>query len=268
MSSGKAREHLLLESHGVRVEVEVQALELLPEITRILPPGHALVREFPEDGHFTIGGADGQYWVQLDGGEIASGVAADVAVQALDAQLRARIALVAPDVIFVHAGVVAVDGHAIALPGRSFSGKTTLVAALVAAGATYYSDEFAVIASDGAVLPYAKPLSIRSDGDRYGAVTPVESLGGAAGEGPTRLALVADLMYRADADWAPRTLTPGAGALALLSNTVPARTRPAQVLAAASRAIGSAKVIAGDRGEADVTARLLLDELRQAVAAP
>ena len=265
MSSGNAREHLLLESHGVRVEVEVQALELLPEITRILPPGHTLVREFPEDGHFTIGGADGQYWVQLDGGEIASGVAADVAVQALDAQLRARIALVAPDVIFVHAGVVAVNGHAIALPGRSFSGKTTLVAALVAAGATYYSDEFAVITRDGTVLPYAKPLSIRSEGNRYGNVTPVEALGGTAGEVPTRLALVADLMYRADAEWAPRTLTPGAGALALLSNTVPARTRPAQVLEATTRAVGTAKVIAGDRGEADVTAHALLRELRAAL---
>ncbi|MCW2959125.1 MAG: hypothetical protein JWP18_1928, partial [Solirubrobacterales bacterium] len=136
----------------------------------------------------------------------------------------------------------------------------------VAAGATYYSDEFAVIASDGSVLPYAKPLSIRSDGDRYGSVTPVEALGGAAGTAPIRLGLVTDLMYRSDAEWMPRRLTPGAGALALLSNTVPARTRPAQVLQASTRAIGGARVIAGDRGEADVTAGLLLDELRQAVA--
>jgi uridine kinase len=41
----------------------------------------------------------------------------------------------------------------IAIPGRSFSGKTSLVTALVRAGAVYYSDEFAVIDRDGLVRP-------------------------------------------------------------------------------------------------------------------
>ena len=35
-------------------------------------------------------------------------------------------------------------GRAIVIPGRTFSGKSTLVAELVRAGATYYSDEYAV----------------------------------------------------------------------------------------------------------------------------
>lgn len=263
MSGGNAREHILLESYGVRLEVEVQAPDLMPEIEAILPPGWQAVREFPEDGHLTIGGEDGLYWVTIDGEHVVGGVPADLAIQALDAQLRARIAFVAPEVIFVHAGVVAVDGRAIALPGRSFSGKTTLVAALVAAGATYYSDEFAVISADGAILPYAKPLSIRGEGDRYGIDTPVGDFGGRAGVVPVRLGLVADLVYREGAAWEPRTLSPGAGALALLSNTVPARSRPAEVLQATTNAIGDARVIAGDRGEAAATAAILLDELAQ-----
>ena len=64
--------------------------------------------------------------------------------------------------IFIHAGVVAQDGVAIALPGVSFAGKTTLVSALVRAGAVYYSDEFAVIDKRGVVNPYPKALSVRA----------------------------------------------------------------------------------------------------------
>jgi hypothetical protein len=48
---------------------------------------------------------------------------------------------------FVHAGIVAWGKAAVLIPGRSFSGKTTLVAELARAGATYYSDEFAVAVS-------------------------------------------------------------------------------------------------------------------------
>jgi hypothetical protein len=41
------------------------------------------------------------------------------------------------------------------LPGKSFAGKTTLVAALVRAGAEYWSDEYAVLDANGDVHPYA-----------------------------------------------------------------------------------------------------------------
>lgn len=263
-AAGGAPERILLESYGVRLEVEVRDPGLMPEVERILPPGWAAVREFPEDGHLTIGhNGEGLYHVIVDGGVIIDGVPAELAVQVLDAQLRARIAVTAPDHVFVHAGVVALGGRALVLPGLSFSGKTTLVAALIAAGATYLSDEFAVLDADGLVHPYAKSLSIRGDGERRGDLTTVEELGGEAGLEPMPIALVAALTYRPGATWAPREVTPGAGALALLGNTVPARTRPEQVLAVISKAVAGARVIEGDRGEADVTARLLLDELQR-----
>ena len=63
------------------------------------------------------------------------------------------------------------------LPGHSFSGKSTLVAALVRAGAVYYSDEFAVLDPDGFVHPYAKALSLD-------VARQVEELGGVAGDEP------------------------------------------------------------------------------------
>ena len=66
------------------------------------------------------------------------------------------------------------------LPAPSFGGKTTLVAALVRAGAIYYSDEFAVLDEQGFVHPYAKPLSIRG-ADNWQVNHSVASLGGVVG---------------------------------------------------------------------------------------
>jgi predicted ATPase len=44
------------------------------------------------------------------------------------------VATEAPRRVFVHAGVVGWKGQAILVPGRSYSGKTTLIAALMKAG--------------------------------------------------------------------------------------------------------------------------------------
>src|SRR5262249_57961124 len=49
-------------------------------------------------------------------------------------------------------------GLAIVVPGRSHTGKSTLVAELVRRGATYWSDEFAVLDDAGRVHPYRRPL--------------------------------------------------------------------------------------------------------------
>jgi hypothetical protein len=79
----------------------------------------------------------------------------------LESEIRQTVAKGAARRTFVHAGVVGWNGRAILVPGRSRSGKTTLVAELVKAGAQYLSDEFAVLDGRGRVHPFAKPLSIR-----------------------------------------------------------------------------------------------------------
>ena len=84
----------------------------------------------------------------------------------LESHLQLYVAEWARRRIFVHAGVVGWRGRAILVPGRSFSGKTALIAAFVRAGATYYSDEYAVLDAKGRVHPYPRRLSIRSEGGR------------------------------------------------------------------------------------------------------
>jgi hypothetical protein len=181
----------------------------------------------------------------------------------LDSQIQGHVALEAPEYIFIHAGVVADGERAIVMPGRSFAGKTTLVRSLIEAGAVYYSDEFAVLDETGRVHPYAKRLSFRPP---EGAPVDyqVGELGALAGEQPIPVGLVVAARFRPGAEWDPETLSPGAGALALLENAVPAQDRPEQSIRHIARAIAGATVLQGERGEADETAGLLLDALRAA----
>ena len=65
--------------------------------------------------------------------------------------------------LLVHGAAVAVDGGATVLPGRSGAGKTTLTAALVAAGADYLTDEIAVLDTEARwIRPYPKPLTVKA----------------------------------------------------------------------------------------------------------
>jgi hypothetical protein len=151
---------------------------------------------------------------------------------------------------FVHAGVVAWGDHAILIPGRSFTGKTTLVAELVRAGAIYYSDEFALLDKQGRVHPYAQPLQIRENGSYRQTERPVQDFGGITGQKPLAVGLVLVGKYQAGGQWRPRQLTPGVGLLRLLDNTVSARRAPATAICTLKQVVSYAVIVRGVRGEA------------------
>jgi hypothetical protein len=77
---------------------------------------------------------------------------------ALSIELARRIA---PHVTVLHAGAVAIGDRGVAIVGTSGSGKTTITNALITSGATYLSDEFAVISQGPELLPWPKPLNIK-----------------------------------------------------------------------------------------------------------
>lgn len=171
--------------------------------------------------------------------------------------LHVSVSCHAKGFLFVHAGVVGWNGRGILLPGLSRTGKTTLVKALVETGATYYSDEFAVLDEEGRVHPYARPLAVRDEAGRVTQQT-VASLGGVAGTMPLPVGLVLALQYERGAPWKPRVLSPGQGTLRLLENTVMARKRSADALRIFGRVMQDAKAWQGKRGEASEVAPLLL----------
>jgi hypothetical protein len=180
----------------------------------------------------------------------------------LEADLHLYVAERATRRIFVHAGVVGWNDKAIVLPGRTFTGKSTLVSELLRLGATYYSDEYAVLDHKGRVHPFPRPLSIRGD-DR--SARPVrrtpEEFGAEVGRKPLPVGLVAFSHFKAGARWRPRSLSAGQGVMALLENTVPARRRPGASLATLRLAVAGGRVLKGARGEARDMARSLLDRV-------
>jgi hypothetical protein len=183
----------------------------------------------------------------------------DDLLEMFERDMRRLVAEFSRTRVFIHAGAVGWRGRAIVLPGRSFSGKTSLVAALVRAGATYYSDEFAVLDARGRLHPFLKPLSIREPGEERQTDYDVEEIGGRAGTRPLPVGCVVFAQYGDGAKWRPRELTPGRAALDLFANAVAARHNPEQILATLRAALVPAVAIKSRRGEADEAAEAILE---------
>lgn len=162
--------------------------------------------------------------------------------------------------LFVHAGAVCWQGCGIVIPGCSRSGKTSLVRSLVEAGAQYYSDEFAVLDSQGRLHPYALPLSIRGDETRPAFRTAVEALGGRAGTLPVSVRLIVVTCYDRDAEWRPQSLSCGQALLSLMANTVAARRIPETAMATLRQTVFGATAFQTLRGDARRVAAAVLAE--------
>lgn len=182
----------------------------------------------------------------------------DSMFETLESDLRLFVAELAKHRVFVHAGVVGWKGQAIVIPGRSYSGKSTLVAELVRAGATYYSDEYAVLDARGRVHPFSKPLELREEGEFRQTKITVAELGGHSGTKPLPVGLVLVTQFKNGARWRPRKLTAGKGVLEMLFNTVSARRSPERAMATLQRVTAQAEVLKGVRGNAaDVVSAVL-----------
>ena len=159
-------------SYGVRIGVRINERAQLARVLSCLPPGWQRTTSTRVDRLYSVvAGGEGSRpnlkllnLVYANANRLARTSSFDDALDALESDLQLFVAEEAPRRLFVHAGVVAWKGKAALIPGRSFSGKTSLVAELVKRGATYYSDEYAVLDAEGHVHNYARPLSIRENG--------------------------------------------------------------------------------------------------------
>ena len=161
--------------------------------------------------------------------------------------------------------MVAVDGRAVLLPGTTHAGKSALTAALLRAGASYGSDEYAVLTPDGLLHAYPRRLTLRTpQGIQRVAAT---ELGASVLTEPVRVAAVADVRYQPGAAWSVEPLTRGQTAMRLIDNAVAAQSRPVEVLDTVLAALGSLRVgVQGTRGEADEAAAHVLRLLEDGAA--
>lgn len=261
-------------SYGVSVGVRANSADALSAAQEYFPPGwkcsEATVVERLYSLVLNNGGDErrGLRRFNLLYGDIARLARTRDSAEVLDSfasNLHLYIAEMAQRRVFVHAGVVAWQGKAVMFPGRSYAGKTTLVAELVKAGATYYSDEYAVLDEKGRVHPFARPLQIRDNETGKQRRYAIEELGGRAGVKPLPVKLVLLSRYQPGARWRPRRLSAGQGVLEMFAQTVSAQRQPAKALVALQKVATQALVLKGKRGEAAEMIGPMLEYLSQEI---
>ena len=164
--------------------------------------------------------------------------------------------------LFVHAGVVGWNGRAIVIPGRSYSGKTTLVAEFLRRGATYYSDEFALFDGSGYVHPFSRPLGIRGDVSDQQTKKLAQEFGARIGSEALPVGLVLLTEYDKSRRWRPREASRGRAVLKLLANSLSARRNPVWAIRVLTQASEKARVRSGLRGEANEVVRSVQENFK------
>jgi hypothetical protein len=265
-----------LKSYGVRIGIRSNDRVALAHVQEILP-GDWQQADLPiVDRVYSIldGGAGARANLRRfnllygDHVRLARSLDRDSVFDTFESDLRIFVAEFAKRRVFVHAGVVGWNGRAIVIPGRSYSGKSTLVAELVRAGASYYSDEYAVFDARGRVHPYSKPIELRAEGEYKQSKINLAELGGQPGIKPLPVGLVLMTHYKDGAHWRPRKLTAGKAVLEMLFNTVSARRNPERALATLERVTASADVWKGVRGHANDVAPAMLERMARADRIP
>ncbi len=252
-------------SHGARIGLRVSDASVLNRLPGLLPPGWQPAASPVVDNLYSLKIAAAsprsdvrRYHMLYQGIErLARTHDLEEALAALQSDLHTQVAAWARERLFVHAGVVGWGGKVVVIPGRTFSGKSSLVAALVRAGATYFSDEYAVFDADGCVHSYAKPLSLRDEEGSPQGTYPIEALGGQAATEPLPVGMIVSTQYQEGARWRPRLLSPGRAMLTLLDNTVQVRKQPQTAMQTLQKAALGAEAFGSKRGEADQVAAWL-----------
>ena len=157
----------------------------------------------------------------------------------------------------VHAGVVEWKGRALILPGRSHSGKSTLVAELLRQGATYFSDEYALIDSEGMAHPYPRPLLVRRGSPQQFPLL-AEECNSKTGDATARVGWIVAVVYDPAGGWKMISLPQSMALVLLLENTPHVLAESPAILAAFERAVAGAHCYSGTRVEAEEAATQIL----------
>jgi hypothetical protein len=195
--------------------------------------------------------------MRVDPGETARD-AVLATVKALDEAIVQRL----QSMHAIHAGAVLVEGRALLLPGSSHAGKSSLVAELLRRGASCFSDEYALIDSNGYVHPYPRPLLLRQGRPRQTLVLP-EELNSRFAMVSVPVGWIVATEFVSGGDWKVRPRSQSEAVMLLLSNTPHTMEQSPHLLEICLRAVGEAKCFSGKRGDAAQAA----EEILQLVAA-
>lgn len=261
MQEANSPQNSAIISEGLRVGFRANRSDLIANFASVHAPG-SIPTDFANlDFVYSLAWQSrfGSYAAYLGSRALIRRASLKAAVDSIESDLQHTIAAHSRNHLFVHAGVVAWRGQAILFPGRTYSGKSTLVQALIRAGAVYFSDEFARIDSGGLVHPFIRPLSLRTVQGRL-SVHP-ENEGLKIAGGPCSAGAIVVTQYKPDAVWNPACLSPGYATLELLNNTVAVRSDPAKAVRYTGKLASSAVAMCSFRGDAETTTPLVLQTL-------
>ncbi|HLA96748.1 MAG TPA: hypothetical protein VK612_13585 [Pyrinomonadaceae bacterium] len=253
------------ESYGVKIGIECDRIELLRRAEAVIRK--SLVGKIKDiensevDHTFGITLDDNRtYTLYQNGEKNTHGDSERNFFKFFGSIIRLTVAEFARDLVFVHAGVVGWNGGAIVLPGRSFQGKTTVVAELVRAGATYLSDEYAIFDENGYVHSFPRPLAMRGiEGEYIQTDISVDELGGTFADGPLPVKMIVFTEFREDAVWIPETLSPGLGIVEMVPHTIPIRFNPEFALKVLKIIVNRAIIAKSFRNDAKEFTKILLN---------
>jgi hypothetical protein len=254
-------------THGITIEVGANTAELLEQLIERLPNGSQPALDCKKlSASFSVQlvelANDRKYYQLYREREMLSD-ASDLAeiCDHFESTIGIYVAENSLNYVFIHAGCVSWNGKGILIPGRSYTGKTSLVATFLKFGATYYSDEFGLLDDKGMVHAYPRSLSLRTQSQSGRLRMAAEEIGALTGSVPIPIGHVLVTTYQPDGQWNPQVLTAGQTLLALLDNAVCARTDPERTLRLSAKIAGSALGLSGNRGEAGACVSRFFDLL-------
>lgn len=264
------REHLSFASFGVRITVRFDSVGYVEKMKSYLPPFAAVTANDSNDFVYSVITAktDKSFcFIYRNGEQINKQKGNGNTLSSLNVFFSTATANFAVNHgVFIHAGAVAWKGIGIIIPANSYDGKTTLTAELTKLGATYFSDEYAIIDKNGKLLPYPKTLSIRKPDEYEQTETSVEEIGGIGAEPdqcvPVKLILLTKF-NKSTKTWKPEQLTQANAMLELLKHTFPVRTFPEIVIKNLHNLTKNAIVLKGNRGDAKEFAKLIINYLEK-----
>jgi hypothetical protein len=262
-------------AYGMRIGIRTNCPAIAERLPEFLPPGWEPGLSPLVDHLYSlrVGGPGASqrsriyHWLYGGPTRLARTRVIEDVLETLAGDLELYVAMHARNRLFIHAGVVGWRGRAIVLPGRTWSGKSTLVAALLRAGATYYSDDMAVLDGRGLVHAFARPLSLRDYDPQQRSVQVrrcgPEEFGSGVGHAPLPVGLIALTRHDPDGRWRPRILTPAKAVLELMEFVMSADGEPDMILNALQPMVQHARALKGIRGEANETAAALLAAIEE-----
>lgn len=253
---------LVWEAHGYQMCFRWTNEAFAPLIDYLgLPGWRKLCSVENPDIIFEIEGVHDLVVIRKNGQIVLGNVSTDSAREWLRFASHHELAAHNPSVVFVHAATLSAGGRLLVLPGRSWTGKSTLAKALVERGLTYYSDEYAVFDDKGLVHSFPKSLAFRPAPLKE-VFYPAGDLGWNADLPPAPPSFILFADYEEGAVWAPDPLSKGEGLMRLLHNTVSVRVNPERAMEYLKRGAEKATFYRSSRGDAGETADAIIEHLR------